>query len=361
MDSWTKFNLIIINNGHLYTSEHGLVGDNMRSRKLNILKPGPTLTHIKQKTKRKLSFLISNSKMRKLDNIKIPNNSEEIRLFSMMKNESLRLPYFLDYYFSKGVDRLFLIDNGSTDDSVSIALARKNVHVFQTRESFTKYSNWLELLLEKYGKHHWCVAVDMDEIFFYPGAEYRSIRDLSVVLDQRGDTAVRSKFLDMYSDLPIAQNRYKQSDNPFLVCPYFDSTFDQSDVCWMNKHTFSRFTTRRFSGNMRKRVFNVEVNLTKIPFFKYEPGVFIARGVHAIDGAQISNIQGVVFHFKYLQDFNNRVVIEAAIGQHENGAALYKEYAKKVKNDNSLNLFYQGSVRFKDSQQLIGLNLMSDG
>ena len=47
---------------------------------------------------------------------------KEIRLFAIMRNESLRLPYFLEYYKNLGVDRFFLIDNNSTDGSVQVGI-----------------------------------------------------------------------------------------------------------------------------------------------------------------------------------------------------------------------------------------------
>jgi len=317
------------------------------------------LSNLRHKIKRRTSFLISRLHLKKIDHHVIPNNPDEVRLFTMMRNEALRLPYFLDYYFNKGVDRIFIIDNGSTDDSLSIALQRDNVHVFRTFESFKNYSNWLEILLDKYGINHWCVAVDLDEIFFYPYAETKSIKDLIHSLEQKKDTAVRCVFLDMYSKQAIIKNTYKPHDNPLLTCPYFDSHIEKSEVYWTNQRTLKKYRVTRFLGNMRKRVFRTKVNLTKVPLFKYEKNTFVARGVHAIDGARISKIQGVVFHFKYLQDFNNRAIEEAERGEHEGGAISYKAYAKKVADNDKLNLYYKDSVKFENSQQLIKLKLMS--
>lgn len=321
----------------------------------------PALSCLRRQIKRKISFLISRLYLKELKHSKIPDKPDEVRLFTMMRNESLRLPYFLDYYFSKGVDRIFIIDNGSTDDSVSLALQRDNVHVFQTSESFKNYSNWMEILLDKYGRNRWCMAADIDEIFFYPQSEQKSIKDLIQTLVQNNDTAIRCVFLDMYSKEPIANIDYKQSDNPLLTCPYFDSHFEKSETYWINRRTCKEYKVTRFLGNMRKRVFNTQVNLTKIPLFKYEKDTFVARGIHAIDGARISKIQGAVLHFKYLQDFNHRVVNEAERGEHEGGAVSYKDYAKKITSDNNLNLYYKDSVKFENSQQLIKLKLMSNG
>jgi hypothetical protein len=38
----------------------------------------------------------------------------------VVRNEALRLPFMLQHYFERGVDRIFVFDNDSTDDTQSI-------------------------------------------------------------------------------------------------------------------------------------------------------------------------------------------------------------------------------------------------
>lgn len=317
-----------------------------------------SLRSIKHKANRKLSFLVSSARLHKLDRFKVPNAPGELRLFVMARNESLRLPYFLEYYFSKGVDRVFLIDNDSTDETVDIALAHDNVHVFQTKESFKNYSNWMEILLDKYGSGHWCISADSDEILCYPYRESLSIKQLCHFMERQGDTAMQCLLLDMYSDKPVHCNEYAPGSDPLSVCTFFDPKFEESEREWINMRTRKHFLNKKYTGNMRKRVFGASVSLSKVPLFKYGPGVFAVRGMHGMDGVQFSAIRGVVLHFKYLQDFNMRVVDEAARGQHEGNAADYKQYAQKVEEDPDLNCYYEGSVKFEDSMQLIKLGLI---
>jgi len=313
---------------------------------------------VKHKIKRKISFLISAARLHKLDQCRVPNAPDELRLFVMARNESLRLPYFLEYYFSKGVDRVFLIDNNSTDETVNIALAHDNVHVYRTKESFKNYSNWMEILLDKFGTGHWCISADLDEILCYPHVENLSIKQLCRFLEQQKATAMQCFLLDMYSDKPVCYNDYISGSNPLTVCSFFDPQYEESEKEWINQRTRKRFINKRFTGNMRKRVFGANVSLSKIPLFKYGPGVFAVRGMHGMDGVHFSSLRGVVFHFKYLQDFNMRVVNEAARGQHEGNAADYKQYAQKVGEDPDLNCYYEGSVNYVDSTQLIKLGLL---
>lgn len=296
--------------------------------------------------------------LRSVDRVTRSSLTGRLFLFAKARNEALRLPYFLDYYFGRGVDHIFLIDNGSDDETVAIARSYPNVHVFSTRENFRNYSNWMEVMLDRYGRGHWCVAVDLDEIFIYPGYEHMSLGDLVDHLDSTGHTAVQSLLLDMYSNRPIRLNAYTPGQDPLEVCPYFDPDFEERIKMWLNKNTLRRFPCARPTGNLRARMFNASVNLSKVSLFKYGPGVFAGEGMHAVDGVAYSPIRGAVLHFKYLQDFNARAVEEAARGVYASNASAYQKYAARVSGDKDLNCYCENSVRFEDSAQLVRLGIM---
>jgi hypothetical protein len=264
----------------------------------------------------------------------------------------------LKYYFSKGVDRAFIIDNGSTDNSLSIVSAWNRVHLFQTFETFENYNNWTEVLLQKYGRNCWSLLVDSDEILRYPHADEISIKDLCRFLDKQGHTSLPCILLDMYANGPIGLNEYEPGQNPLTVCPYFDPQFKTREVKWINQRTQEKFTFTMFTGNLRQRVFQAEPNLSKFPLFRYGPGVYPAPGRHAIDGTVVSDVQGLVFHFKYLYDFASRAFEEASREQHAGKAALYKQYAAKVEADPDLNLYTSESVKYTSDRQLLDLDLM---
>src|SRR5689334_2342449 len=72
----------------------------------------------------------------RVDKKPVPAGKNEIRLFVAARNERLRFPYFLKYYRELGVDRFFVIDNGSTDGTVPLLTAEPDVHVFRTDAAF---------------------------------------------------------------------------------------------------------------------------------------------------------------------------------------------------------------------------------
>jgi hypothetical protein len=69
---------------------------------------------------------------------------------------------------------------------------------------------------------------------------------------------------------------------------------------------------------------------------------------------------GVLLHFKFLQDFHEKAVEEAARGEYGGGGTEYKRYSMKLKADPELSLMYEGSIRLKDCAQLMEMGLMYD-
>ncbi|MGA0560037.1 glycosyltransferase family 2 protein [Larkinella sp. VNQ87] len=303
----------------------------------------------------------SNSTICRLDQSTIPNKKNEIRLFAIMRNESLRLPYFINYYKNLQVDRFFLLDNASTDQSVELALAEKNVHVFSTGDAYRNHWYWMEHLLETYGKNHWCVVVDIDELLSFPNAENLSIRDMCQFLEQTESTALRALLLDLYSDQAIRDISYQPGQNPLEVVPYFDTSHYEVTFPYFDRKNWKTFDSTHYTGGMRERIFGKSTPITslnKFPLFQNSSGTYLGQGMHAINGAWVSDLQGVVFHTKFLQDFIQEAEEESIREQHFNKASYYKDFNRKLTQTPDLCLANQDSVRFQDSAQLVELGLM---
>ena len=81
---------------------------------------------------------------------------------------------------------------------------------------------------------------------------------------------------------------------------------------------------------------------------------------HATTPIKLSDITGVLLHFKFLQDFSERVYTEAERKEHWNGASEYARYAAKLRNNPSLSFHYAGSVAYEGSDQLVLLGLLKE-
>jgi glycosyltransferase involved in cell wall biosynthesis len=289
----------------------------------------------------------------------IPESADEIRLFMVVRNEALRLPYTINYYRKMGVNRFFIIDNNSTDTTREFLLAQPDTHVFFTGQSFTGFWKWIEALLERYGKNHWCLVVDADEIFVYPHYEAISLFDLCKYLDKMKHDAIHSILVDMYPDKEVALNRYQAGDDLFQNSPYFDPYCYARDYWeWRNPKTGRDFCFNAYHDGTRFRIFGLHVCCSKVPLLKYSDKVYLTEGMHTIDGANLSELQGAVLHFKFLPDFASRVNEEAEREQHWNNAYEYKVYAKKINEGNFKRLYHQGSLKYEGSNQLVKLGFM---
>jgi glycosyl transferase family 2 len=129
----------------------------------------------------------------RIDTRNISDNQDEVRAFMTVRDEILRLSRTFEHYRKIGVARFFVIDNGSTDGSKEFLLAQPDCHVFVTRNSYAEsvYGvEWQNALLNEYGVNHWCLIVDADEWFVYPGFESRPLSDFTAYLDRSGAQGV---------------------------------------------------------------------------------------------------------------------------------------------------------------------------
>src|SRR5690606_4966848 len=99
-----------------------------------------------------------------------------ILLFCTLRNERIRLPWFLSYYRDLGISHFFFVDNDSDDGSRDYLAGQPDVSLWTTKASYKNSRfgmDWLTALLRRYGHGHWCLTVDVDEFLIYPFCETR--------------------------------------------------------------------------------------------------------------------------------------------------------------------------------------------
>lgn len=295
--------------------------------------------------------------MRQIDKKKITFKDWEIITFCCVRNEILRLPYFLEYHRKLGVDRFIFVDNASTDGTTEFLLNQKGVHVFYTEESYAESHcgiDWLNKLQSEYGVNHWTLSLDADELFTYPRCEYINLKILTRYLDTEGTQAMKIFLFDMYSDKPISETHYKQGE-PFLnYCNYFDSD-----------SYFNYFGDQLpISGGPRYRLFWKDKNeehspcMFNFPLVKWRKDLFYESGRHVISNVKLGKMIGGIMHFKLFSDFYSNAEIESSRKEHWNDASEYKAYWDALEKNPDLSAMYSGSQKYVDSIQMVDLDLM---
>jgi glycosyltransferase involved in cell wall biosynthesis len=332
----------------------------------------------------------------RIDSRTISYCAGEIRTFMTVRNEILRLSQTLDHYRKIGVSRFFVIDNGSTDGTRELLTAQPDCHVFVTQNSYSEARlglEWQQALLDEYGVDHWCLIVDADEWFIYSGYENKSLRELVAYLEQSGAQGVFAFLLDMYGRGAVAEVTSEAQHSILDACRYFDRQYTWDNGFRIPGIRRQRFPPYRVAGGPRWRLlfpllhrhyYILKViwlisgqlkiplpvalrpapTLRKIPFVRWSPGMRYPNP-HETTRIKLSDVTGVLLHFKLLGDLSARLNMEINRKEQWDGASLSwaSESARclaKLRSEPGLSFYYDGSVGYEDSEQLVRLGLIRE-
>ncbi|MSU91549.1 glycosyltransferase family 2 protein [Rhodobacteraceae bacterium 2CG4] len=293
----------------------------------------------------------------------------DILLFATVRNERVRLPYFLDYYRRLGVDHFLIVDNDSTDGSGAFLAAQADVSVWHTGASYkrARYGvDWINGLLSRHGHGHWVLTVDVDEFLVYPYHDTRPLPALTDWLDSCRHTSFGTLLLDMYSDGPIAETAYAEGDDPFRTLEWFDAanySFDRN----------GKYRDLWIQGGPRQRVFfagapELGPALNKVPLVRWRRGMVYRSSTHTLMPRGLNQVYcerggeracGVLLHAKFLELFGHKAREEIDRGQHYAASREYRVYDDKMSE--GLAMWTPRSTRYEGWRQLEDLGLISPG
>ncbi|WP_254055734.1 glycosyltransferase family 2 protein [Ruegeria sp. EL01] len=293
----------------------------------------------------------------------------DILIFTTLRNEITRLPWFFRHYRRLGVDHFLIVDNGSDDGSTEYLLDQPDVSLWQTHTSYraSRYGlDWLTGLQMRYGHRHWSLMVDADELLIYANHEHRSLHDLTAWLDQQGRQAFGTLILDLYPKGPLGSQTYDPETDPVKVLKWFDSgpyrTERQSPVgnLWVQ-------------GGARERMFFTQVRqcsptLNKIPLVRWSRRYAFVNSCHsalprnlnaAYDGPGGETPSGVLLHTKFLPEIVEKSEIEKQRRQHFHDPDQFGPYYDEIIN--CPDMWTPHSTEYTGWAQLQQMGLMSAG
>ncbi len=295
--------------------------------------------------------------------------SDDILLMSVIRNEKIRLPYFLEYYRKLGVNHFLFVDNDSDDGTVEFLTQQPDVSVWHARASYRRAGfgvDWVNYLLRSYAHGHWVLTVDPDEFFIYPYCDTRPIRALTDWLD---DTAVRSfgtMLIDMYPRGPIEEAPYREGQDPFEVAPWLDS----GNYMITRNPTYGNLWIQ---GGPRSRVFFHDTPskasaLNKIPLVRWDRRYTYVSSTHALLPRGLNQVyeqnggektSGALLHAKLIDTLGDKAREELSRGQHYRRSGEYRAYAEQLE---TRPVFWnKWSEKYINWRQLEILGLMSKG
>ena len=289
--------------------------------------------------------------------------TDDLLVVGCVRNERLRLPWFLTHHRNLGVEKFLLIDNHSDDGTVDFLLGQPDVLVFHTAERYSESNcgvSWLNDVLQTYATGHWVLVLDADELFIFPGFETVGLRQFVEHLDTNGCDAVAAPMLDMYSRNPLAETGYRSGTSMIEACPYFDGEGYEF------YRPFPGGPKLLHRGGPRHRLFWQDYDrsfpspvLAKIPLIKWKIAFSLEASTHVLKGANLADTTGLLLHFKFFQDFMPNARREAERKEHFRDARQYTAYDDVLSSAPEISAHWEGSIRLEGSAQLLGLGFMS--
>jgi len=304
----------------------------------------------------------------------VTNRTDRIRrgdilLFCTLRNERVRLPYFLKYYRDLGVAHFIFVDNGSDDGSREYLAQQEDASVWTTQASYKRARfgvDWLNALKRRYAHGHWVLVVDVDEFFIYPFCDTRPLQALTDWLDASAIKSFSAMLLDMYPKGPIDAVPYAEGQDPFEIACWFDP----GNYTIQRNH---RYQNLWIQGGPRARVFFADdparaPALNKIPLVKWHrrnayvssTHMLLPRGLNrTYDEWGGEKASGCLLHAKFLHTFVEKSAEELQRRQHYGASREYRAYNEGLNEDREL--WCKWSERYINWRQLEILGLMSKG
>jgi hypothetical protein len=296
-------------------------------------------------------------------------SSDAILAFSTVRNEMLRLPYFLKHYRALGVDHFIFVDNDSDDGTAAYLVAQPDVSLWTTKHSYrlARFGvDWLGWLQITHGHDRWCLTVDADELLIYPGHASRDLRALTGWLDDHGLPSFGAIMLDLYPKGPLCDAGYIAGDDPTKT------------LCWYDANNYRHkyhpyYGNLWIQGGVRDRLFFATEperapTLNKTPLVRWNRRYAYVSSTHqslprhlhdVFDLEAHSKASGILLHTKFLPVVGDKSAEELGRKQHFENTGLYADYHKQLTQNPTL--WDQDASRYEGDDKLVAQGLMSKG
>jgi len=243
-----------------------------------------------------------------------------------------------------------MVDNLSADEGPEYLQSLENINLwlYRTEDSYRDAAygtRWVNQLLQKHCRGHYCFTVDIDELFLVDSRKCQTFHHMVDDMESVNANVVPVTLLDMY---PKKTNDDYQRGQDFLShSPYFDDLNTTYYEEWGS--IYEKFAHK--VGGVRKRVLGTTVCIHKFPFFKYDfYPLEVAPGYHFFqaDGKTIRQSRairlygqpGVLLHFKFIKPgFYEFVEQRISNNQDWQDSAEYRSYLQVLRTKSTLKFY----------------------
>lgn len=293
--------------------------------------------------------------------------ADDILCFACVRNETVRLPFWLDHYRRLGVAHFLIVVNDSTDGTAAFLADQPDVSVWETSDSYRKTRfgmDWIGALQMKYAHDHWCVTVDADELLIYPQHDTRDLDALTQWLDRKGRRSFGATMLDLYPQGRLGAEVYRAGDDPTQILGWYDAY-----PYWVQLQP--KYWNLWLQGGPRARMFfaaepDHAPTLNKIPLVRWSRKFTYVSSMHTMlprhlnqtyDLASEVKATGVLLHTKFLNEVIAKSAEEWQRGEHFGDPEKFAAYYAALVDDPIL--WTEASRPFDGWEDLVAAGLMS--
>lgn len=290
-------------------------------------------------------------------------HKEELVAVCLVKNGAEYIGTFMNHYHHLGARHCFFIDNGSTDATVALIKQHHNVTIYETKLPHKLYECGIRrAIIEKHCRNHWCLCVDIDELFDYPYSDRISSQYLLRYLNSHHYTAVLSYLLDMFAPEVVFAPPNQAEDIVNTYC-YYDISHIKKSRYGSSFREFSNYNQladrkmKNYSGGIRRSVFKNNQSgylLTKHPLIFVDSQIEPLVHPHFCNKALIADVNGVLKHYKFIASFKDKVIRSLESRDYSYYAEQeYRAYYNVIKNKNQLSLYSRRTQKLDNIEQLV--------
>jgi hypothetical protein len=245
-----------------------------------------------------------------------------------------------------------------------------------------------EYLISRFGRGRWSLYVDIDELFDYPYSDVVSLRSLLRYLNENSYTAVVAQMLDMFSDRALSSQISKQDEPLKELYKFYDlSNVEKKDYGprrGRRSNVAANDATKNYGprrgrrsnvaanddikihkGGIRRDLFEANFVLTKHPLMFFDGEVRHKNndnGLHSIRNARVADFSCVLYHYKLVDGFRERVAQAAREENYAMATFHYKRYHEVIEQNPGLRIWQATAKELRSVNELIdnGFLVVSD-